>query len=85
MNSKVKAITSYFRSAVASQVNKNIEFKEDNYCYFSFEELIDGKVDESIYISLLDADIKNNEKDFINVIIVPRIIKTIFESQKKEQ
>jgi len=91
LNNKIKELTSYFRSAVTAQVNKKIEFKEDEYYYFTFNELIDGKIDESIFVNLSKVDKANKEKDknnnkykeSINVIIVAKTIKTIFDSQEK--
>jgi len=91
LNNKIKELTSFFRSAVTSQVNKKIEFKENEYYYFTFDELIDGKIDESIFVNLSKVDEANKEKEknsnkykeSINVIIVAKTIKTIFDSQEK--
>ncbi|MDD3224728.1 MAG: AAA domain-containing protein [Clostridium sp.] len=82
MENKMTEITSYLRSAVAAQVNKKIDFKKDNYFYFSFDELINGKINESIFKNLTKKSKK--EKDSINVIIVAKTIKTIFDSQERK-
>lgn len=84
MNDKINKITLYLRSAVAAQVNRSIDFKEDNYYDFPFEQFLDGKIDEFIYKKLLGSDIDNSDRDTINVIIVAKTIKTIFESQVKK-
>ncbi len=83
MSNKIKEITSYFKSAVASQVNKGIEFKEGNYYQFAFDELINGQIDKGIFEKLSKVSSGNKEKDSINVIIVAKTIKTIFDSQEK--
>ena len=80
MTNKVKEITSYFRSALAAQVNKKIAFKEGKYFYFTFKELINGKINEAIFNGLYK---EKYEKESINVIIVAKTIKTIFESQER--
>ncbi|MDU1412545.1 MAG: AAA domain-containing protein [Clostridium sp.] len=84
MSNKIKEITSYFKSAVASQVNKGIEFKEGNYYQFAFDELINGQIDKEIFEKLCTISSGNKEKDSINVIIVAKTIKTIFDSQEKK-
>ncbi|MBS4536990.1 DNA helicase [Clostridium sp. D2Q-11] len=83
MGNQIEEMTAYFRSAIASQSNQAINFKEDNYCIFSSEELIDGKIHESIYQVLLEANKDNKCTDNIKVIIVAKTIKTIFDSQEK--
>ncbi len=85
MNNKIKEITSYLRSAVAAQVKKKIEFKEEKYFYFEFSEFIDGKIDEAIFKNLAKESKIKKEKESINVIIVAKTIKTIFESQEKKK
>ncbi|MBW9152357.1 AAA domain-containing protein [Clostridium estertheticum] len=87
MNNKIKEITSYLKSAVASQVNKEISFKEGEYCNFSFDELNNGKISEAIFKNLSRTSTvnkENKEKESINVIIVAKTIKTIFEHQEKK-
>jgi len=84
LSNKIKEITSYFKSAVASQVNKGIEFKEGNYYQFAFDELINGQIDKEIFVKLSKVSSENKEKDSINVIIVAKTIKTIFDSQEKK-
>lgn len=84
MENKIKQITAYLRSTVTSQVNRKIKFKEDNYCYFSFQQLIYGKVDKEIFEKLSNTSKKKEKKDLINVIIVGKTVRTIFDSQEKK-
>lgn len=84
LSDKIKETTSYFKSAVASQVNKGIEFKEGNFYQFTFDELIKGEIDKEIFEKLSKVSSENKEKDSISVIIVAKTIKTIFDSQEKK-
>lgn len=87
MSNRIKEITSYFRNALAAQVNKKIEFKGGKFFYFTFSELINGKIDKVIFDNLAKEvktkDEKGKEQESINVIIVAKTIKTIFDSQIK--
>lgn len=83
MNNKIKEITSYFKSAVAAQVNKGIDFKDGNYYQFTFDELLQGQISKDIFESLSKISSEDKEKDSINVIIVAKTIKTIYDSQEK--
>ena len=84
LSNKVKEITSYFKSAVAAQVNRRVEFKEGNYQQFTFNELINGKINKDIFWMLSKGSSDDKENDRINVIIVAKTIKTIFDSQEKK-
>lgn len=83
MANKVKEITSYFRSALAAQVNKKIDFKQDKYFYFTFSELINGKIDADIFWDLAKEIKTKDERECINVIIAAKTIKTVFDSQER--
>jgi flagellar biosynthesis chaperone FliJ len=83
MSNKTKKITNYLRSAVAAQVNRCIEFKEDNYFYFPLEHLMQGTIDKNIFIEF-SRDSKSDETiEFIDVILVGKTVRTIFDSQEK--
>ncbi len=84
MNNKVEEMTSYFRGAVAAQVNRTMDFKDGGYYYFTFDELINGKIDEEIFKGLVSSDAFHNNKDSISVIIAAKTIRTIFDTQVKK-
>jgi hypothetical protein len=84
MENKIKEITSYLRSAVAAQVNRTIDFKDGKYCCFSFDELINGKINEQIFKEFLSLEKYQNNKESISVIIVAKTIRTIYDVQVKK-
>ncbi|MEW5596906.1 AAA domain-containing protein [Peribacillus frigoritolerans] len=72
-------ITKYFRDSLAAKIK--INFKKSNYEIISLESIASGKVDEKHYINLLKGNtVKKNE---INIIVIAKSIKTIFDGQKK--
>lgn len=77
-------MTAYFRSAVAASVNQRIEFKNAKYSHFTLNELMNGRVNESIFYDLFKSnkDKKVNESE--NVVIIAKTIKSKFESQEKK-
>lgn len=93
MSSNTKAITKYFRSAVAAQANLGIDFKVDDFSIISPDEVIQGRINPSACKSIFaEAEITTSDgengpskKKFVNVIICARTIKTIYESNEKVQ
>ncbi|ADY55394.1 putative DNA helicase [Syntrophobotulus glycolicus DSM 8271] len=99
MTFKTKEITEYFRSAVAAQSNKEIDFKNDNFQIVQVAKLLQGKIDledtqklfaeankkASEYEDEDESKKKAKEKTLLNVIICAKTIKTIFEANEKVQ
>lgn len=83
MSNVIKEITNYLRSTVAAHVNKCIEFKSDNYFYFPFEHLIQGTIDKNIFMEFSKGSKLKETIEFIDVIIIGKTIRTIFDSQEK--
>ncbi|TCL36787.1 AAA domain-containing protein [Anaerospora hongkongensis] len=90
MNTKIKDLTSYFRSTVAASVNRKIELKTLDYYDVEPAKLSEGKLDEYIFENLTRKEQEDRKKerskkrDSINVIIVLKTIKTIFDNQAKK-
>lgn len=90
MNTKIKDLTSYFRSTVAASVNRKIELKTLDYYDVEPAKLSEGKLDEYIFENLTRKEQedrkkeKSKKRDSINVIIVLKTIKTIFDNQAKK-
>ncbi|MGO0257955.1 AAA domain-containing protein [Priestia aryabhattai] len=72
-------ITKYFRDSLAA--NLKIDFKKESYEIINLDSVMSGKVDEKHYKNL----VKDNkvQKDGINIIIIAKAIKIIFEGQQK--
>lgn len=79
-----KNITKYFKSALIAKNQNIIDFnKSDNkYEIITKENFITGSVDLDIY-NRLKSRYKNTNNDSIEVIIIPKTIKTKFENGKK--
>ncbi len=80
MDKKSEPVTKYFKAAVAAQVNKGINFKNDDYCQISIEEILNGKTSADIYNELTIKE-KNKDASDVEVIIAAKIVKTVFEEQ----
>ena len=85
-----KKITQYLKKTVLAQVDKSIDFKNDEFYKISKEEFFNGMIDPNITLKLF----KNNKKEEIKekidenlyVIIAVKVIRTIEEgSQKKDE
>lgn len=93
MNDKLKGITKYFRSAVASQSNMGIDFKVDYYSILSLNEVVQGRINSSACNKIFAEAKKNTfddeneakKKSLVNVIICAKTIKTIFQANEKVQ
>lgn len=79
-----KSITKYFKSALIAKNQNVIDFnKSDNkYEIITKENFITGLVDLDIY-NRLNSNNKNTNNESIEVIIIPKTIKTKFENGKK--
>lgn len=73
-------ITNYFKSALLAQKHPIIDFKDskDTYKIITKEEFEDGIID----VAIADEWVKG-ENDAIDVLIVPKTIKTVFENAAK--
>lgn len=93
MCSNTKAITKYFRSAVAAQANLGIDFKTDFFSIINPEEVIQGRINPEACRSIfaeaerttLDEENSPKKKHHVNVIICAKTIKTTYESNEKVQ
>ncbi|QHI73488.1 AAA domain-containing protein [Aminipila terrae] len=89
MYNNSKEMTQYFRSAVAAQANRGIDFKTDNYYILDPKEVLKGKINPIICKNLfVEANKNTNESkknSIVNVIICAKTIKTIFEANEKVQ
>ena len=88
-------ITRYFKKAVLAQVDRCIDFKNDEFYKISKEEFYKGEIDPNITLKLFknnkaEEKKQNNENEKIDenlyVIIAVKVIRTIEEgSQKKDE
>lgn len=93
MDCNSKALTKYFRSAVAAQANMGIDFKGDDFSIISPDEVIQGRINPEACQSIFaeaektgsDDKSKPKKKQLVNVIICAKTIKIIFESNEKVQ
>lgn len=93
MNDRLKEITKYFRSAVAAQANMELDFKSDYFSILNTSEVMQGQINPSACKDIFteakkdssDHEKEEKKKDFINVIICVKTIKTIFEANEKVQ
>lgn len=74
--------TQYFRDSVAAKLS--IDFKRNTYNTVSFQDFKLGEIPEITFQNLFNKD-KNHSKDFKEVIIVAKTIKTIYKGQAKIQ
>ena len=90
-----KEITQYLKKAVLAQVDRSIDFKNDEFYKISKEKFFNGIIDPNITLKLFKNNKKEEtkdkkEKDKIDenlyVIIAVKVIRTIEEgSQKKDE
>ncbi|MFV0381173.1 MAG: AAA domain-containing protein [Breznakia sp.] len=89
MNNESKKITKYLRNAVAAQANMGIDFKVDAFFKVTRDAVTQGKIDLSICSEDFAKGINNacnngtKAKDFVDVIICAKTIKTLFEENEK--
>ncbi|WP_195469431.1 AAA domain-containing protein [Clostridium sp. D43t1_170807_H7] len=81
----VNNITKYFRSALIAKNQAVIDFKnsDNKYEIITREEFYNGVINLNVIKKLVDNNKKNNKNDNIEVIIVPKTIKTHFENSRK--
>lgn len=93
-----KEITQYLKKTVLAQVDRSIDFKNDEFYKISKEEFFNGIIAPNITLKLFENNKKEegkekkkkDEKDKIDenlyVIIAVKVIRTIEEgSQKKDE
>lgn len=89
-------ITNYLKKAILAQVDKTIDFKNDEFYKISKENFIEGTIDPNITLKLFQKSKKDNPKpsekeqenidENLYVILAAKVIKTEVEgSQKKEE
>lgn len=86
----MKKITEYFRNALAASSQGTREYKDDEFCTISFNELKMGCIDKSnldfLWKDKRDADTAEDDeskKNIKNVIIALKTVATEFEDSKK--
>ena len=96
MTEENKRVTNYLRKAILAQVDKGIDFKNEEFYRISQQDLITGNIEERITIELFEKDKverkkiteEENEKyidENLYVILAAKVIKTQVEgTQKKE-
>ena len=72
-------LTKYFRDSVAAKLK--INFKDNLFIYSSIENILQGRVDKEVFSTLSEDKKGTSEK--LNIIIVAKTIKTIFDGQQK--
>jgi len=93
MNDRLKGITRYFRSAVATQTNMGIDFKADYFSILNPYEVMQGRINPSVCQNIFAEAKKNSSDDekeakkkaYINIIICAKTIKTIYKAHEKVQ
>ncbi|XZH88387.1 AAA domain-containing protein [Clostridium perfringens] len=80
----INNITKYFKSALIAKNQAIIDFKnsDDKYEVITREEFNNGLINLNI-IEKLSANIKDYNNDDIEVIIVPKTVRTYFENTRK--
>ena len=89
-------ITNYLKKAILAQVDKTIDFKNDEFYKISKENFIEGTVDPNITLKLFQKTKKENQKstekeqenidENLYVILAVKVIRTEVEgTQKKEE
>lgn len=73
-------MTKYFRDSIAAKLS--IDFKKSLYEIVSFQDIEIGKISDINFQNLLKRD-NNYSEDKIEVVIVPKTIKTLFERQER--
>lgn len=88
----MKEITEYFRNVVAASSRVTLNYKDDNFCTISFEELKTGCVSaatlEFLWINKqeVNADADHEEKKNIkNIMIALKTVATEFEESEKTE
>ena len=96
MTEENKRVTNYLKKAILAQVDKGLDFKNEEFYRISQEDLITGNIEESITTELFKKDKKERKKiveeenekhidENLYVILVAKVIKTQVEgTQKKE-
>lgn len=93
MESK-KQITQYLKKAVLAQVDRCIDFKNDEFYKISKQEFFTGTIDPNITIKLFannkpeePRDKKEKEKidEILYVILAVKVIRTIQEGSQKKK
>lgn len=72
-------LTKYFRDSVAAKLK--INFKDNLFIFSSIENILQGRVDKGVFSTLSEDKKGTSEK--LNIIIVAKTIKTIFDGQQK--
>jgi energy-coupling factor transporter ATP-binding protein EcfA2 len=72
-------LTKYFRDSVAAKLK--INFKDNLFIFSSIENILQGRVDKEVFSTLSEDKKGTSEK--LNIIIVAKTIKTIFDGQQK--
>ena len=92
-----KEITQYLKKAVLAQVDRCIDFKNDEFYKISKEEFYNGKIDPNVTLKLFENNKSEKDKEKskeeneaidenLYVIIAVKVIRTIEEgSQKKNE
>ena len=91
-----KKITNYLRKAILAQVDKGIDFKNEEFYKISKESFISGEIDIAITEKLFEKNKKETKKysekeeknidESIYVILAAKVIRTQVEgTQKKEE
>lgn len=85
-------ITEYFRNAVAASLQGTHEYKDNDFCTISFEEIRRGWIDKQAYDFLWkkeheqDVEVDNQSSgDIKNVIIALKTVVTEFEDGEKTE
>lgn len=92
-------ITKYLRKAVLAQVDKKIDFKDDEFYKISKENFLEGVIDPNITLKLFGSKKKEENSDekkkdennknideILYVILAVKVIRTIVEgTQKKDE
>ncbi|MCA1026585.1 AAA family ATPase [Cytobacillus kochii] len=73
-------MTQYFRDSIAAKLS--IDFKKSSYEIVSFEDIGIGQISEESYQNFFKGA-NNYSGDKIEIVIVPKTIKTIFEGQER--
>lgn len=98
MEEEKRRVTNYLRKAILAQVDKGIDFKNEEFYKISRESFKNGEIDFSITQKLLEENRKEKQKhakkeedeknidESIYVILAAKVIKTEVEgTQKKEE
>lgn len=86
----MKEITKYFRKAILAQVSKSIDFKNNKFYTITKEQLLSGNISREITNKIFEDNEVGKDKDEkeiisqnMNIIIVPKTIKTRIELNQR--